>query len=336
VYVGGYYGSNADLDPGPGADMHNCNGSTDIFLSKFSTNGDLIWARSWGGTQADQVYGVVVSPSGTVFSSGQFGGTVDFDPGPGTDMHTSNGAADVFLSKISKDGDFIGAYTWGGGSDDYSEGVAMGPAGDVYVAGNFSTSVDFDPGPGVDTHVSHGNYDVFLSKYDPSFNYSWTLTWGGPGLDDSHMISVRGGNVFVVGHITLSVDMDPTDGVDMKTSAGGADMVLSKFDSNAEYIWSRSWGSYGDEYTRGFASDDLGNLYITGGFSSSSMDFDPGPDDDIHNSNGGLDIYLMKMLPNGYIVLHAIIEDSRKECLHLIRRPRDHLFRRPRGETVFP
>ncbi len=299
VYVGGYYSSDVDLDPGPGVDMHINNGDEDIFLSKFTVEGDLIWARSWGGPQSDEIYGLVVNSSGSIFTVGSFSGAVDFDPGPGLDERTSNGNSDVFLCRTTKDGDYISTSTWGGHGTDMAEGVSISSAGDIYIAGNFSNLVDFDPGPGVDEFTSHGNYDVFLTKYNSSDVYQWTLAWGGTGLDDSHMISVRGGNVFVVGHISNTVDMDPTEGEDWRT-AHGADMALSKFDSYGGFTWARVWGGYGGEYTRGFASDHLGNLYITGGFSSSPMDFDPGADEDMHYTNGGRDIFLMKMLPNGY------------------------------------
>jgi len=300
VYVGGYFSSDIDLDPGAGVDLHTNSGSQDIYLSRFDTAGNFIWGRSWGGTQADQLYAIAVNSSGTVFTTGSFGGNVDFDPGGGTDMHASNGSGDVFLTKFNMNGDYLGTVTMGGPGNDVAEGVSLSLTDDVYIAGNFYNTVDFNPGSGVDNHNSNGDWDVFLTKFSPSGAYNWTLTWGGPATEDVHAMSIRGGNVFATGHFGNTMDFDPTSGLDLRTSNGGSDIYLIKVDCFAHYMWTRTWGGTGDEYSRGFTADKLGNLFIAGGFSSPSIDFDPGPSVDIHQTHGFLDVYLVKMLPNGY------------------------------------
>jgi hypothetical protein len=100
-----------DFDPGPGEDNHTSNGSPswDAFLSKFDPNGNFVWARTWGGSDnwdGDEGYGVAADGSGNAFVTGYFNETVDFDPGPGVDNHTSNGGWDVFLSKFPPDGNW--------------------------------------------------------------------------------------------------------------------------------------------------------------------------------------------------------------------------------------
>jgi hypothetical protein len=142
--------------------------------------------------------------------------------------------------------------------------------------------------------------DIFVSKFNSSGLYIWTLTWGSTGGDDVHAMSIRGGNVFATGHFTGTMDIDPTDGVDIRTTKGSADIYLIKLDSLAHYIWARTWGGTGGEYSRGFSADNLGNLFLTGGFTSSAIDLDPGPGEEMHYGNGGGDVYLIKMLPDGY------------------------------------
>jgi hypothetical protein len=299
VYYCGYFNSQIDLDPGPGVDLHNTNGNYDIFLCRLDANGNFIWARTWGGSGSDQPYAIAINSLGEVYTAGSFSGTVNFDPGTGIDQHSTNGSTDVYLSKFNSNGDYQWALTWGGSSGDYAEGVAVSYSDDVYVAGNYYNTVDFDPGLGTDNHSSNGAMDIFLTKFNSTGSYEWTLTWGSNTTDDVHMMTIRGGNVFATGHFGNSMDFDPTLGVDMRTAVAGSDIYLIKVDCFANYVWARTWGGTGNEYSRGFAADNIGNLFLTGGFLSSTIDLNPGPGEDIHTGTSG-DVYLIKMLPDGY------------------------------------
>ena len=128
----------------------------------------------------DHGYGVTADDPGNVYVTGSFWSTVDFDPGPGTDEHSSSGWDDAFLSKFDANGDFQWACSWGGGANDHGYGVAIDGSGNVYVTGYFFGTVDFDPGEGEDAHSAFG-LDVVLSKFDSNGNFQWARTWGGAG-----------------------------------------------------------------------------------------------------------------------------------------------------------
>ena len=118
------------------------------------------WARTWGGPGDDHGYSVAVDNSGNVFVTGSFWDTVDFDPGPGVDNHSSDGPDNIFLSKFDSSGNFVWARTWGGKWPDRGYSVAVDGSGNAYVTGVFDFTADFDPGPGVDNHTSNGDWDV--------------------------------------------------------------------------------------------------------------------------------------------------------------------------------
>src|SRR5207253_5519696 len=67
----------------------------------------------------------------------------------------------------------------GGPTSDAGFSIAADTAGNVYTVGNFSGSVDFDPGPGVFTLNSAGSDDVFISKWDGFGNFVWAKQMGG-------------------------------------------------------------------------------------------------------------------------------------------------------------
>jgi len=80
---------------------------------------------------------VAVDSSGNVYTTGHFGGTVDFDPGAGTTNLTSNGHEDVFVSKLDSSGDLVWAKSFGGTGRDRGWAVAVDSSGNVYTAGFF-------------------------------------------------------------------------------------------------------------------------------------------------------------------------------------------------------
>ena len=234
IYITGGYCSDMDFDPGVGIDEHSAVGLEDIFISKFSMDGEFQWARTWGSEGDDSGMGVAVDKYGNVYATGWFSGIVDFDPGPGVDEHMANGSVDGFVSKFDTSGNFTWARTWGGNGIAYHEdagyGVAVGDSGIVSVAGTFSGSADFDPGPGVDEHESHGGNDILLIQYDSTGGFLSAYTCGSKDDDQGFEIACDdSGIIHFVGVFCNTVDFDPGFGIYECTSNGGRDSYLCKF-----------------------------------------------------------------------------------------------------------
>jgi hypothetical protein len=296
IYFVGTFSKTVDFDPGGGVDNRTSNGSRDVFLSKFDSSGNFQWVRTWGGSNWDSGGVISADLSGDIYISGIFSGTVDFDPGGGTDIHEPNGAYDVFLSKFDSSGNFLWARTWGGNDIDESSGISIDASG-VYVTGWFrSFSVDFDPGDGEDIHKpTTGSYfDVFLTKFDFSGAFLWARTWGGGHDDRGQAVSVDGlGNVYVTGSFKQTADFDPGDGVVEYSSNGQSDAFLSRFNSSGDFQGVRVWGGSNDDESDGILIDGTSNMYVTGGFRN-TIDFDPGPGTCYRASNGSVDAFLSK------------------------------------------
>ena len=302
VYVIGDFTDTVDFDPGSGVDSHASNGNLDAFLSKFDSGGNFLWARTWGGTGEDGGYSVAADASGNACVTGNFDGTVDFDPGPGLDNRTSNGYFDAFLSKFDSSGNFLWVHTWGGSIVDSGHSVAADAWGNVYVAGYSGSTVDFDPGPGVDDHTSNGDHDASLSKFDSSGVFLWARTWGGTGPDVGYSVAAdASANVYVAGYFEGTVDFDSGPGVDNHTSNGSDDASLSRFDSDGNLIWARTWGGTGDDRGVSVSTDVSGNVCAVGYFQDTA-DLDPGPGLDNHTSNGDYDVFLSKFDSDGSFI----------------------------------
>lgn len=105
VYVTGFYKGIVDFDPGPGVDGHSAETMGNTFLSKVTPGGAFEWTSTIGTGDYTRCYDVIVDGAGNSFVTGYFDWeTVDLDPGPGIDEHTSAGSHDAFLVKFLPDG----------------------------------------------------------------------------------------------------------------------------------------------------------------------------------------------------------------------------------------
>src|SRR5690349_5759017 len=125
---------------------------------------EYLLAESFGGTLTDIGHAVAVDAEGSVYFTGTFKGTADFDPGAGTANLVSHGDNDVFITKTDASGNFLWAKNLGGGGADYSFSLCLDDAANVYTCGNFIGTADFDPGAATFNLTSNGLTDIFISK----------------------------------------------------------------------------------------------------------------------------------------------------------------------------
>ncbi len=299
VFVCGEFQDTVDFDPGIGIDNHPSNGFYDAFLSKFNSDGDFQWARTWGGVDTEQTRAVSVDDAQNVYVTGSYRFTVDFDPFIGVDSHTSNGNDDVYLTMFDTDGNHQWANTWGGSGYDYGYGVVC-YFGYAFVTGTFEGTVDFDPTGATDDHLSNGLKDAFVSRFAVNGDFGWARTWGGDQDDKGRAIALDiAADVAITGSFRQTVDFDPASGtVDMHTSNGDEDIFLTRFDFSGDFLWARTWGSDIGDFGYGVASSLFASSYVTGRFSG-TVDFDPGPLTDNHTAVDS-DAYLMRVEADGY------------------------------------
>ncbi len=229
VYTTGLFGVTADFDPG----LSNFNltsfGGQDIFISKLDASGNFVWAKQCGGTGSDWGFSIAVDDSENVYITGDFGGTVDFDPGAGTFNLTSTGGKDIFVCKLDASGSFVWAKQMGGTSHEKGFCIEVDASGNVYTTGDFGGTCDFDPGAGTFNLTSSGDHDVFISKLDASGNFVWAKQLGGTNLDRGYSIVVDASdNVYTTGYFLGTSDFDPGAGIFDLSPVGSYDVFVHK------------------------------------------------------------------------------------------------------------
>jgi len=307
VYTTGAFFGTADFDPGPGLFNLTSADSTDIFISKLDANGDFVWARAMGGTRDNWGYDIAVDDAGNLYTTGIFQGTADFDPGSESFNLTSAGTVDIFVSKLDTNGDFVWARAMGGRGVAISNAISVDAAGNVYTAGLFESTADFDPGPDSFNITAEGGIDTFVSKLDTNGEFVWARGMGGTSITQGNGIAVdAAGNVYATGGFFGTVNFDPGPDYFSFTSEGNVDIFIVKLSGPAtqadvDFAWARAMGSTVTSIGRDIAVDDAGNVYTTGNFTHTA-DFDPGPDSFTVTSAGGDDIFVSKLDTNGDFV----------------------------------
>ncbi len=165
IYICGEYDGTIDADPGMGSLNLPTPSSQGSFFVKLDTDGNLIWAKSLSANISGEQ---IVLDQGDVLISGDFGGTIDFDPGEGSSFLSASNR-DIYLLKLDNDnGDFKSVHKLGGSGTDANDFVYSDENSNVYVGGDFRGTMDFNPGAGIfDLSVS-GTSNSFLIKLNQS------------------------------------------------------------------------------------------------------------------------------------------------------------------------
>lgn len=290
VIVCGNFNRTVDFDPGPA--VYNLTSTAHIqsFIVKLTCNGDFIWARQFGNSpvvySGCNIADIKCDLQSNIYVTGNFAGNCDFDPGTGSYLLQGEGMSDGYIAKLDTDGNFIWAKSIGNTTNDYHQyaqtrGLDLDAANNVYTAGNFLGTFDFDPGPG--THIiSSVNYDWYVLKLNAQGDFVWVDAFGGSGNDVGADVAVSNdGSVFAIGTILQKADMDPGPGVyDLITANFYEASAIVKVNSgNGSLISAASFENvytYTDCLTRRMVIDNLQNIYITG-YVAGIVDFDPGP-----------------------------------------------------------
>jgi len=317
VYTTGIFqgGGQADFDPGAGVFNLISFGGSDIFIQKLDSAGSFRWAKNVGSGANDIVRSITTDIFHNTYITGEFFGTIDFDPGPGVFNLTSSTSNDIYVQKLDSNGSFLWAKSMGGASNDAGVAITSDSFGNVYITGMFSGTADFDPGIGSDSLTPIGSLDVFIQKLNSNGDLIWVKSVGGTNMEVGTDINIDiNDDVYLTGWFRDTVDFDPGVGVFNLSVFGSAAFVL-KLDSSGNFKWAKSFaGSAGSG--RSLFVDQKRSVYLVGSFMGSA-DLDPDTTTNIVVSAGGSRDYFIIKLSQGFPV--GIIDN--KEVQNLIIYP---------------
>ncbi len=265
IYTVGSFTGSVDFDPGIGTFNLISAGNFDIYISKLSPSGSFIWAKRIGGSGRDNGSFIKIDSIGSIFITGDFENTVDFDPGNGTSNLTAL-AGKTYLCKFDSIGNFVFAKATGGS---LSNSIGIDRLGNIYTSGEVYSSGDFDPGTGF-FYINNGG--MYISKLSPLGNFIWAKGITG-GIDCNSIGLDNNGNVYSTGSFQNSVDFDPGSQNYNLTANSTNQSFLLKLSSSGNFVWAKNIGGLSIGYS--IALDNSNGVFTSGSFAG-NRDFDPG------------------------------------------------------------
>ena len=165
IYVSGQFDGQADFAINGASQILNSPvDDEDLFIGKYDLDFNLVWIRHIAGTSYQKVFAMETDAAQDIYLTGHYNGTVDFDPGQGEYLLTAEGDPDIFVIKFTKTGEFVWVSKATGTF--YGSGYALqvDTENNVYVAGTFEGTIDFDSGPDDYKLTSAGESEIFLQK----------------------------------------------------------------------------------------------------------------------------------------------------------------------------
>ncbi len=333
IYVTGSFAGVLVYDGDSVLSRQGAEGGADGFILKINPQGNLSWLRTMQ-VRTNYVYSATNCYSsslttdrfGNVFATGAFSGRVDFDPGidsfvvssaMSTDLYTWR-SVDIFVLKLDSNGSFVWVKSMGTSwNAEAGNTLQADYSGNIYIGGNFTDTLDFDPGPSVHQLISAGYLQAFILKLNPSGNFMWAKCFAGYSSNCSLLRIDKQGSVITAGDYQGTVDFNPGSGIFNQT-APSRSFYITKLDSLGNFTWAKSIGaSLITTHASAMITDDLDNILL-GGFYTDNyygpLDFDPGPG--VFNQKGALnnDLFILKLNASGNFVWVKAMAGNQNEA----------------------
>jgi hypothetical protein len=175
-------------------DISNNKGTYDFWIIKISSEGNLIWEKSYGGSEIDEALDITPTTDGNFIVCGNTRSN-------NIDVSSNNGAADIWILKITPNGEILWEKTYGGNSFEAAKSVHQTTDNGFVIAGNSRSDNN-------DLTKNNGQNDGWIFKINQDGILQWQTSIGGSNIDllmDSTQL--QDGSIVAVGN-TSSSDLD--------------------------------------------------------------------------------------------------------------------------------
>jgi hypothetical protein len=169
----------------------------------------------------------------------------------------------LIISSVKANAQFL--ISAGAAGQEYSKDIDIDNQGNIISAGYFFNTVDFDPSVGTNNRTSVGFADNYIAKYTSTGTLIWATSFGSTGIDIPHsVVTDNNNNIILTGYFSNTCDFDPSASVAVRTSNGGRDAYIVKYDANGNFQWVVTYGADSLDDAFNLDVDTNGNVYWTG------------------------------------------------------------------------
>jgi hypothetical protein len=288
VVTTGIFHGTTDFDPTDAgtANLTTTNVNGAAFAWRLDPNGGLQWAKGFQTTGSIEAPAVTIDGSGNTYVAGRLTGTADLDPADATKAQMAAGSTWLpYVVKLNT----LGNYVWAKGvrtavaataAPNSITGIGVDSIGNVYTAGTFAGTLDFDPSTtGTTTVASTGNgVDGFVWKLGSDGSFRWARGFGGVSPETITDLFVdKAGNTYTTGtfHGVADFDPNPLSTVNLVSGSGDTDGFVEKLGPGGGLLYARVLGG-GVSTTKptGIWANGAGSMVVTGTFVGTA-DLDP-------------------------------------------------------------
>ena len=227
---------------------------SEIFVIKYSFEGDKVWEKHYGAEKDDTANKVCIDKRGNVYIVGET-----------SEWFNKNDNDNAFIVKLTSEGELVWGKEFGTDERDYANDVCVDQNDNIYITG--VTNIG---------GLTWETMDAFIRKYDNNGNLIWSAEIKTKEEDiGNSIITDKEGNIYIVGFTKSNL---------FGNNLGGSDIFVVKYNSSGELIWGKMIGSEQDEVGEDISIDKQGNIYLVGSTAGNLFS----------TNSGGIDAFIIK------------------------------------------
>ena len=273
---GGYLiggSSNSDISA---EKTDNSRGNIDIWIIKIDQSGNIMWQKTFGGSNSDWVQSLIETPDGGYILAGSSHSNIS-----GEKSENSRGLGDFWVLKIDNSGTIIWQKTIGGNNGDYAKSMIATSDGNYIIGGDSSSNISGDK----TEKTVNNSTDVWLLKINDLGQILWQKNIGAESTEAFADIRMTSDNGFILGIMSYS----GISGYKTEASKGDRDYWIVKLDSTGKFEWDKTVGGDSTDQTQSIVQAKDGG-YVTVGWSMSNISGDK-----TENKSGRQDFWVVKL-----------------------------------------
>lgn len=265
AWVVGYTGSTNFPVAGPpyqGSNGNPDNNSPDVFISKFSPSGTLLYSTYFGGSADDLGAGIAIDGLGNAWIAGR-ALSINLPVTGSAAQATNAGGVDAFVAKFGPTGNLLYSSYLGGSEDEEATAIAIDGSNNIWITGT-TNSTNFRTAGNPALGSNSGGKDAFVAKFDSSGQLLYSTYLGGAADDFGYGIAVDPSSSAWVTGSTTSTNF-PLAGTPVQASTGGlSDAFVARFTATGSLVYSTYFGGVNDDNGFAIAADPQDNVWIAG------------------------------------------------------------------------